>query len=79
MLSSTNTNTKQGLNSTNISLQIDGLVQERPNSNALAMELRLSGTKPIEMSSYRYRESHCVDKTVVHNGNFYRSTGKVTS
>ena len=59
--------------------QFDGLVQERCNSIANAMELRLSCTNPsiwywncppgpwfnIKMSSYQYRKSHYGDKTIL--------------
>ena len=38
--------------STTVSCHIDGLVQERRNSSALAMELRLSWTNPIDMESF---------------------------
>ena len=41
-----------------ISQHIDGLVQERRNSSALAMELRLSCTKP-SISSKREQNCYC--------------------
>ena len=57
--------------------KFDGLVQERRNSSALAMELRLSCTNPLRWSNPHYKDKvgkpHYTDKMVCRPSHLYDS------